>query len=181
MKDHLKPFLFNEEQLVRIETDQYGEPWFIAKDVCSILNIKQAVRAVENLDDDEKGVTSTHTLGGIQELLTINESGLYVLIFRSRKEEAKAFRKWVTSEVLPSIRKTGKYSIEPEVLEDETEITESLKVRKVSEARQTFGPQAAGQLWMKLGLPMVPAMLNPKQGDFFRYEDIKTIETNLSS
>jgi prophage antirepressor-like protein len=67
--------------------------------------------AVASLDDDEKGVSNVYTLGGMQKMLCINESGLYHLIFTSRKGEAKAFRKWVTSEVIPSIRKTGSYSI----------------------------------------------------------------------
>lgn len=103
----LTPFQF-ENHAVRtvIENDQ---TWFVAKDVCEILEIANVSQALGNLDDDEKGICKTYTLGGVQELLTINESGLYALVLRSNKPQAKVFRKWVTNEVLPSIRKTGGY------------------------------------------------------------------------
>lgn len=111
MSAELQPFLFENEHMVRTTRDEKGDPWFVAVDVCRVLGIKQASRAVENLDDDEKGVNITHTLGGPQELLTVNESGLYALIFRSRKPTARRFRKWVTYEVLPALRKTGHYEM----------------------------------------------------------------------
>ena len=85
------------------------EPWFVAADVCSALEIVNTARALDRLDDDEKGVHSMNTPGGNQELSIINESGLYSLILTSRKPEAKKFKKWVTSEVLPAIRKHGRY------------------------------------------------------------------------
>lgn len=85
-----------------------GEPWFVAADVLSALTLDR--KALERLDDDEKGVSSIHTLGGNQEVTVINEPGLYSLILGSRKPEAKRFKKWVTSEVLPAIRKTGQYA-----------------------------------------------------------------------
>ncbi len=85
------------------------EPWFVAADVCSALEIVNTARALDRLNDDEKGVHSMNTPGGNQELSIINESGLYSLILTSRKPEAKKFKKWVTSEVLPAIRKTGRY------------------------------------------------------------------------
>ncbi len=88
-----------------------GEPWVVAKDVCAILSIKNHNDALSKLDDDEKGVVKTDTLGGTQSLSVVNESGLYSLIFRSNKSEAKVFRKWVTSEVLPTIRKKGYYGV----------------------------------------------------------------------
>lgn len=87
-----------------------GHPWFVARDVCSALCIGNNRMALERLDDDEKGVSSIDTLGGPQELTIINESGLYSLILGSRKPEAKKFKKWVTAEVLPSIRQTGSYT-----------------------------------------------------------------------
>jgi BRO family, N-terminal domain len=86
-----------------------GQAWFVAKDVCDILDIGDASKAVSRIDDDERGTTTVRTPGGPQEVLTVNESGLYSLIFTSRKAEAKRFRKWVTSEVLPAIRQTGRY------------------------------------------------------------------------
>lgn len=94
-----------------------GAPWFIAKDVCDALgyaNPRQAIAT--HLDDDEKGVTNLDTLGGRQAHAVINESGMYALILRSNKPEAKPFRKWVTGAVLPSIREHGAYVQGAEVL-----------------------------------------------------------------
>lgn len=89
--------------------DRGGNPWFVLTDVCKKLDIAHPASAARVLDEDEKDVLSMHTPGGSQKMIFISESGLYSLILRSRKESAKAFRKWVTSEVLPSIRKTGGY------------------------------------------------------------------------
>lgn len=91
------------------------KPWFVAKDVCEILGIVDPKSSVRNLDDDEKGVHTMPTPGGSQRIFIVSESGLYALIFKSRKENAKRFRKWVTGEVLPQIRKTGKYEVVPEI------------------------------------------------------------------
>jgi prophage antirepressor-like protein len=89
-----------------------GEPWFVAKDVCDILDLKNSRQAVSRLDDDEKdGVIFNDSINRRQKTIVINESGLYSLIFTSTKPEAKYFRKWVTSEVLPSLRRKGTYSL----------------------------------------------------------------------
>lgn len=88
-----------------------GEPWFVAQDVCAALDVGNVSMAVSRLDEDEKGISSVDTLGGAQEQAVINESGLYSLILTSRKPAAKRFKKWVTAEVLPSIRKTGSYTV----------------------------------------------------------------------
>lgn len=88
-----------------------GEIWFVAADVGAVLELTNVRASVALLDDDEKGVNTIDTPSGKQEMSIINESGLYALILRSRKPEAKRFRKWVTSEVLPAIRKTGAYSL----------------------------------------------------------------------
>lgn len=90
-----------------------NEPWFVAKDACDILGYRMASDATRLLDDDEKGTHTISTLGGPQEMIIINEPGLYTLIFGSRKPEAKAFKRWVTHEVLPAIRKTGSYLATP--------------------------------------------------------------------
>lgn len=84
---------------------------FVAKDVCDVLGIEKHRDAMSRLDDDERGSVLVDTLGGQQEMAAVNESGLYTLIMRSRKAAAKRFRKWVTAEVLPSIRRTGQYSV----------------------------------------------------------------------
>lgn len=86
-----------------------GEPWFVLADVCRALEIANSRDAASRLDEDEKDVANTDTLGGTQRVAIINESGLYSLILTSRKESAKRFKRWVTSEVLPTIRKTGGY------------------------------------------------------------------------
>lgn len=108
-----------------IEKD--GQAWFVAKDICEALGIKNSRDAIASLDDDEKGVAITDTLGGPQQVSTINESGLYSLIFRSNKESAKRFKKWITSVVIPSIRKHGGYINGQEALPQE-EQKETLQV-----------------------------------------------------
>lgn len=107
---NLTIFEFNNSE-VRIVTIN-NEPWFVAKDVCDVLEHTNSRRALARLDDDEKGVSIVNTLGGSQEMSIINESGLYSLVLTSRKPQAKAFKKWITSEVIPSIRKEGKYEVE---------------------------------------------------------------------
>jgi prophage antirepressor-like protein len=107
---NIVPFQFGDHE-IRIQVDNTGNPWWVAKDVCEVLEVKQPTRALKRLDDDEKGVISIHTPGGIQDVLSVNEGGLYSLVLGSRKTEAKAFKRWVTHEVIPAIRKTGQYSI----------------------------------------------------------------------
>lgn len=86
-----------------------GAPCFVAADICRALDIANSRDAVKRLDDDERGVVSTDTLGGVQEMTVVNESGLYSLVLGSRKPEAKQFKRWITHEVIPTIRKTGGY------------------------------------------------------------------------
>lgn len=102
------PFRFESHEVRALTIN--GDPWFVAKDVCDVLDIEwKGSGSLGPLDDDEKGVRKVNTLGGDQEMTIISESGLYTLIIRSNKPQAKPFRKWVTAEVLPSIRKTGGY------------------------------------------------------------------------
>lgn len=101
--------LYNFEQMpVRIAMRD-GEPWFLAPDVATVLGYKHAPHMVRMLDEDEKGVQIVDTLGGQQQQSIISESGLYAAILKSRRPEAKRFRRWVTGEVLPAIRRTGRY------------------------------------------------------------------------
>ncbi|MGX1096533.1 BRO-N domain-containing protein [Amorphus sp. MBR-141] len=102
------PFDF-DGQAVRTVPSDSGEPWFVLADVCRILEISKHRDAAARLDPDERGSVVVDTLGGPQNVTIINESGLYSLILTSRKPEAKRFKRWVTSEVLPTIRKTGAY------------------------------------------------------------------------
>jgi prophage antirepressor-like protein len=103
-----------------------GEVWFIAADVCKALEHTDTSKALSRLDEDEKGTTNIRTLGGDQNMLIVNEFGLYGLILTSRKPEAKRFKRWVIHEVLPSIRKTGRYEAgqpdEPRIDESDAEL-----------------------------------------------------------
>lgn len=89
-----------------------GKSWFVAKDVCQVLLIKNSRDAISELDEDEKGVVLTDTLGGKQKMNAVTESGLYELIGQARKPEAKPFKRWIRKEVIPALRKTGIYAIE---------------------------------------------------------------------
>ena len=116
---------------------QGGEPWFVAKDVCECLELTNTAQTISYLDDDEKGITTNDTPGGKQEMSIISEAGLYSLILRSRKPEAKAFKRWVTHDILPSIRKTGGYSMAPKTyaealraLAAEVEMREAVEAQK---------------------------------------------------
>jgi prophage antirepressor-like protein len=103
-----------KENPVRTIRDDKGEPWWIAKDVCNILGLGDVRKAMKRLDLDECTLnTVVDSAGKQQEMYIVNEVGLYRLILRSNKPQAKEFQRWVTHEVLPSIRKTGSYSIKP--------------------------------------------------------------------
>lgn len=118
MTSQIQKFVFpltNQETRI---VDLDGNPWFIGNDVCACVSIANPRNAFARLDDDEKGVCLVDTLGGPQELVVISEAGLYNLILRSDKPEAKAFRRWVTHEVLPQIRKTGTYGDPMKALAD---------------------------------------------------------------
>lgn len=111
MSNAIQTFAF-EDHLVRTIMDDGGEPWFVAKDVCRVLGIEWKGSATMGpLDDDEKDMVTLSTSGGDQELLVVSESGLYALVFRSRKPQAREFSRWVRKEVLPSLRRTGRYAL----------------------------------------------------------------------
>jgi len=113
-------FEFESNQL-RTMVDEKGELWFVAKDVCNVLQHSNVSVACKIVDADEKGIRKVYTLGGEQDILCVNESGFYILVIRSNKPQAKKFRKWVTREVLPSIRKTGQYSLPNQPLKGKVE------------------------------------------------------------
>lgn len=103
--------IFENEQFGAVRTMMIDdEPWFVAADVCKALEYTNVAMTLNRLDDDEKGINSIYTPGGMQNLWTINESGLYRLVLGSRKPEAKEFKRWVVHDVLPSIRKHGLYA-----------------------------------------------------------------------
>lgn len=115
-----------------------GEPWFVAKDICEALAIKNSRDALARLDDDEKGVASTDTPGGEQRVQTVNEAGLYTLVLSSRKPEAHAFKRWVTHEVLPALRRDGAY-----VAADGTEDDATLMARALIAAKRQMDARDA--------------------------------------
>lgn len=105
-------FTFPETgQRVRVVEGPDGEPWFVARDVCDCLGLGNPRSSLALLDEDEKGVHIVDTLGGPQALSIISEPGLYSLILRSRKPQARAFKRWITHDVLPALRRTGHYSM----------------------------------------------------------------------
>ena len=110
----IQVFTYNSNEVRTVELN--GEPWFVLKDVCEVLGIGNSRMVADRLDEDEKGVSQIDTLGGLQNVSIISESGLYNVILRSDKPEAKPFRKWVTGTVLPSIRRHGAY-MTPETLQ----------------------------------------------------------------
>ena len=108
--------VFSNEKFGQVRTVMKdGEPWFVAADVCKALEIGNTAQAASKLDDDEKGIISNDTLGGRQNMLAVNEPGLYSLVLGSRKKEARDFKRWITHEVIPTIRKTGGYVHNSEV------------------------------------------------------------------
>lgn len=109
--NEIQSFTNDQFGTVRAIRDESGEPMFVAKDVCAALGLGNSRQALARLDDDEKGVISTDTPGGEQQMQAVNEPGLYVLVLSSRKPEAKAFKRWVTHEVLPALRREGGYMV----------------------------------------------------------------------
>ena len=121
----LQIFIYSGAQLRTIQ--QPDGLWWVLRDVCEVLGLSTPARVAERLDDDEKGVSLIHTPGGKQEMTIINEPGLYSVILRSDKPEAKAFKRWVVHEVLPSIRKNGSYGMNTEALQELAEINRQLE------------------------------------------------------
>lgn len=157
----VQTFDFDENPVRVIEKD--GTPWFVAADVARVLEFEHTPHATRLLDDDEKGVHKVDTLGGSQEMTVINESGLYHLVIVSRKPEAKRFRKWVTGEVLPAIRKTGSYVLPSDDGEgdngDRTDVlpdrSTSQWLKMIRETRLLFGRGAAREMWERSPLPKI--------------------------
>ena len=126
--------MFGEVRVV----DRNGDPWFVAKNVCDALGLDNVSQAVVALDDDEKDdIISNDVTGRRQEMTIVSESGLYSLIMRSRKPEAKVFKRWVTHEVLPAIRKHGEYvpSRPKELAVDANALIELVDRLKLAEGR----------------------------------------------
>lgn len=154
---NIVPFNFGDE-LVRVVM-LFDDPWWVAGDIAKVLGYARAPDMVRNLDDDEKGVHILHTLGGEQEFTIISESGVYAAVLKSRRPEAKVFRKWVTGTVLPELRRTGTYSMAPDQPALPAPLTDvdmprfTAALAAVQLMRRLRGNTAALQLWDHLGLP----------------------------
>lgn len=154
-KDQPQPlvevFNFNQNRTpIRVQVIN-NEPWFVAKDVCDVLEHSNHKMAVKSLDEDEVNTAYlTDSLGRNQQTTIINESGLYSLIFQSRKPEAKAFRKWVTSEVLPAIRKKGYYGVYKEKT-DYIDAQDTPFIRKVYNDTEVRCIEVEGKEWINIG------------------------------
>lgn len=122
--------VFTNQQFGQIRVvAQNGEPWFVGKDVADVLGYKNPRKAmIDHVDEEDKGVTKCDTLGGKQNTVTINESGLYSLILSSKLPTAKKFKHWVTSDVIPSIRKSGGYIVRQETMTDAELMAKALLV-----------------------------------------------------
>ncbi len=145
-------FNYQNNEVRTIEKD--GEPWFVLKDVCGILSIANAADVYSRLDADEKGVDQIDTLGGSQRMNTINESGLYNVILRSDKLEAKPFRKWVTSEVLPSIRKHGEYVTPKKAQQRLGEVNSAARIIRQTLKEAGMAPQFVAVAMQSLYAPV---------------------------
>lgn len=142
--NEIQTFNYNSNEVRTIQRD--GEPWFVLRDVCGVLALGTPAKVAERLDEDEKGVSQIHTPGGDQSMTIINESGLYNVILRSDKPEAKPFRKWVTSDVLPTIRRHGMYAtaetVEKMLADPDTTIKLLETIKAELEARKALEAQA---------------------------------------
>lgn len=153
MKNNIVAFNYEEQQVRTIEKN--SEPWFVGKDVADILGYTDTAQAVrKHIDDEDKGVVEMTTPGGKQNMVIINESGLYSLILSSKLPTARAFKRWVTSEVLPAIRKNGGYIAGQETLSPEELMAKALLVaQKTIEGKDKQLTHAAEQA--KLDAPLV--------------------------
>ena len=127
----LIPFEYGGQQVRVIDRD--GDPWFVLADLCKVLELPNASMVARRVDPEMKGVNQIDTPGGPQQMAVVNEPGMYEVVIRSDKPEATAFRRWVTSAVLPSIRKTGSFAV--------PESREQLLARAVIEAQAAIAEQ----------------------------------------
>lgn len=165
MQKEITPLLFEEEHLVR-QVDQNGEIWFVGADVCRVLGLKNARSSLALLDEDEKGVHTMDTPGGEQDMIIVSEPGVYRLVFKSRKPIAERFKRWLAHEVIPSIRKTGQYTVSGDILPEPEEPRpfpdwpmEELRTKRgvVDMYRMLYGTMSGQWIAPQLGFPPPPS------------------------
>ena len=154
MNENNKLAVFSSPEFGEIRTlNVDGEPWFVGRDVATALGYTNSRKALsDHVYDEDKGVTKCDTLGGVQNIAIINESGVYSLIMSSKLPNAKQFKRWVTSEVLPSIRKTGAYSVVQTVSDKqiEAELAKANATLEDAKARQEDAKIRKAELLMKM-------------------------------
>jgi prophage antirepressor-like protein len=151
-----------QEQAVRAVQGPDGEWWFVARDICAALDLAKPENAYARLDADEKDTLIVGTLGGKQQMTIISEPGCYRLVFTSRTEKAEAFKRWLAHEVLPALRRTGRYEMPADaplatsapmlVFGQEIEVIR-VALNVVGRAQALFGREAAQRLWAASPLP----------------------------
>ena len=160
---------------VRTMTNEQGEVFFVGKDVAEALGYSNTRKALQDhVDEEDKGVTKRDTLGGTQKMVVINESGLYSLILSSKLEQAKAFKRWVTSEVLPAIRKTGRYelsSAELKLLAEKADYTDQVLL-SVDCMTTTQVANEMGMSWQELYRKLIAwGIVYWRSGEYLLYSD----------
>ena len=152
MSQNLQTFEHEVFGSIRV-VERDNEPWFVATDVCRCLDLEQVTRAVSRLRDTQRGVTSIKGKAGLREMNIVSESGLYALIFTSRKKEAIAFQDWVCEEVLPSIRKHGAYVQDQsaiintlEKMESRIRTLETGRLQALNDRKPMLDPKQCGYL-----------------------------------
>lgn len=158
------PFVFKDD-LVRV-VEKNGEPWFVGNDVCRVLEIKNSRDAFKRLDEDEKGVGTADTLGGVQEVVIVSEAGIFRLTFSSRKPQAEEFKRWLAHEVLPALRRDGFFAVKgaearpsgpPSRGDLIADANLDARVGAIRLGARLFGLDRARLMWAQFGLPTPPA------------------------
>jgi prophage antirepressor-like protein len=172
------PFLFEGSQLVRVVSGSSNDdPWFVAADVCRTLRLGNTTMALKMLDADEKGLSTIETLGGRQELNTVSEPGLYKMIGRSRRPEARLFDRFVRHKILPTIRRTGRFEKDSSTTRLNTQAMNAAS-RIVGEVRRCHGPRAAAKalasIYARVAIDIQPS--GHPQGELAVDEKPKLVE-----
>ena len=141
------PFLFEGEHLVRIVYGADSEPWFVGIDVCHVLGISDHTQTLGRLNEDERGRDMIPTPGGDQRVIIVSEPGVYRLMFSSRKPEAERFKRWLAHDVLPSLRRTGRYEFG------------GFSVSRINTAALNAASRAIGEVRRSLGARIAAAAL----------------------
>lgn len=175
MSAQIIPFIYNEQPVRSVMRN--GEPWFVGKDVCGVLAISNHNDALARLDEDERAEVGITDPSGTKYAIVVSEPGVYRLVFTSRKPQAEAFKRWLAHEVLPQLRKTGRFALDArddEAMSPADRFGDmNARLNLLREARLLFGRDRARGLWAMLGLPAVPQSY--PTGDVEPYEALDAV------